>query len=103
MSNLVRVVRQFLVAPKIAEQLGADFLLPMPTMGAYLTLAHVRRPLRVVSVVFRPRAHGDESTSPTVVAFTEYEPAAASLEAARAHGWQPVPGLPQPREWPSPS
>jgi len=35
-----------------------------------------------------------------VVAFTEYEPA-VRLEAARAHGWEPVAGLSNPRESPS--
>ena len=32
-----------------------------------------------------------------VIAFTEYEPA-VSLDDARAHGWEPVPGLPHPPE-----
>jgi hypothetical protein len=33
---LTRVVRQFLTAPGVTEQLVADFMLPMPTMGAHL-------------------------------------------------------------------
>jgi hypothetical protein len=94
---LTRVVRQFLTAPGVVEHLAADFLLPMPTMGASLSLAHVGHLLRVVGVVLRPRADTSVSTPPAVVAFTEYE-AAASLEDAKARGWEVVPGLPQPPE-----
>ena len=95
---LTRVVRQFLTAPGVVEQLAADFVLPdMPTMGTFLALAHVPQPLKVVSVVLRPRPEVGEPAPPGVVVFTEYEPA-VSLEAARAHGWALAPGLPQPPE-----
>jgi len=77
--------------------LAADFMLPMPTMGAYLSLVHVPRLLRVVGVVLRPRADLGVVAPPSVIVFTEYE-AAASLEGAKAHGWELVPGLPQPPE-----
>ena len=93
--TLTRVVRQFLTAPSVVEQLAADFMLPMPTMGAFLALAHVARPLRVVSIVLRPRADTGVPAPPSVVAFTEYEPA-VSFEDAKARGWELVPGLPQP-------
>jgi len=97
--HLVRVVRQFRTAPGITEQLAADFMLPMPTMGAYLGLAHIARPLRVVSVILRPWTDVGLATAhpPYVEAFTEYE-AAASLEDAKAHGWELMPGLPRPPE-----
>ena len=99
--TLTRVVRQFLTEPGVVEQLAADFTLPdTPTMGTYLALAHVPHPLRVVSVVLRPRAEPGGVgvvVPPGVVIFTAYEPA-ASLEDARAHGWEPIPGLPQPPE-----
>jgi len=81
----------------MVDQLAADFMLPMPTMGAYLSLVHVPRPLRVVGVVPRPRADLGVVAPPSVIVFTEYE-AAASLEGAKAHGWELVPGLPQPPE-----
>jgi len=68
-------------------------MLPMPTIGAYLSLVHVPRPLRVVGVVLRPRADLGVVAPPSVIVFTEYE-AAASLEGAKAHGWELVPGLP---------
>ncbi len=89
--TLTRVVRQFLTAPSVVEQL----MLPMPTMGAFLALANVARPLRVVSIVLRPRAETGVAAPPSVVAFTEYEPA-VSFEDAKARGWELVPGLPQP-------
>lgn len=72
---LTRVVRQFLTAPGVVEHLAADFLLPMPTMGASLSLVHVPRPLRVVGVVLRPRADVGVVAPPSVIAFTEYEAA----------------------------
>jgi hypothetical protein len=96
---LTRVVRQFHLEPGVVGQLAADFTLPdTPTMGTYLALAHVLHLLRVVSVVLRPRAEPGGVgvvVPPGVVAFTEYEPA-VSFEEARGHGWEPVPGLPQP-------
>lgn len=96
--TLTRVVRPFLTARAVVEQLAADFMLPdTPTIGTYLALAHVPHPLEVVSVVLRPRPEADAAAPPGVVVFTEYEPA-ASLEDARAHGWEPAPGLPHPPE-----
>jgi hypothetical protein len=95
--NLTRIGRQFHTAPGVVEQLAADFMLPMPTRGSHLELAHVPRPLRVVSVVLRPRAEVGVLAPPSVVVFTEYEPA-VSLETAKARGWEVVPGLPQPPE-----
>jgi hypothetical protein len=93
--NLTRVVGQFHTAPGVVEQLACDFVLPMPTCGSHLALANVPRPLRVVSVVLRPRAEVGVLAPPSVVAFCEYEPA-VSLEDAKARGWEMVPGLPQP-------
>ncbi len=94
--TLTRVVRQFLTAPGIVEQLAADFALPdTPTVGTWLALAHAPQPLRVISVVLRPRAEVGVPSPPGVVVFTAYEPA-ASLDEARAHEWEPGPGLPQP-------
>lgn len=52
-----RIVRQFLAASGVVEQLAADFVLPdAPTMGIYLALAHVPQLLKVVSVALRLRA-----------------------------------------------
>jgi hypothetical protein len=90
--DLTRVAKQFHVAPGVTEQLAAEFILPMVTMGAHLALAHVPHPLRVVSVVLRPRAEVGVRAPPSIVAFTEYEPP-ASLEDAKARGWEMVPGL----------
>ena len=96
-AHLVRVVRQFQTTPGITEQLAAHFMLPVPTMGAHLELAHVARPLRVVSVILRPWTDVGLATAhpPYVEAFTEYEPAVA-FENAKVHGWELMPGIPQP-------
>jgi hypothetical protein len=73
--NLTRVTRQFHVAPGVTEQLAADFILPMVTMGPISRLPACR--------VLAP---------PSIVA------PAVSLEDAKARGWEVVPGLPQPPE-----
>jgi hypothetical protein len=74
------------MAPGVIEQLAADFTLPdTPTLGSYLALAHVPQPLKVVSVVLRPRPESDVTAPPGVVIFTAYEPV-VSHEDARAHG-----------------
>jgi hypothetical protein len=44
----------------------------LPTMGAYLSLAHIGRPLRVVSVILRARGRVGELRLPAILAFTEY-------------------------------
>lgn len=63
---LTRVIRQFLTAPAVVEELAADFMFPLVTMGTHVVLAPVGRPLRVVSVILRPRAdEGEPAPQPS--------------------------------------